>query len=186
MSDEEQKKQSIFRQQALEYITSIQSADDLIPATTSFAWLTLLALGIFLLALIFWLFLGVVQLHVQGRGLLLTENLAIVYVPAVETPPLHTGMVAWLSPIRNGKLHTPHFSGKIVNVDNIPVTPNEMLNQLKNPSLVSYFLQTGPQLALYIQLNKSVYDSLDKGSLIEARIVIQQESPFAMMLSGSK
>lgn len=183
MSDEP-KKQSIFRQQALDYLSTLQTADDLIPVPASFAWLALLAIWLVLAVIIIWLFFGVVRLHLPGRGILLSENLAIVYVAATRAPPLQQGMSVWISSIANGAHYGQHFSGKIVQVDNIPVTPDQMYHDLKNPVLVNYFLTTGPQLRLSIQLDKSVYGSLAKGSLIEARIIVRQETPLAMMFSS--
>ena len=70
------------------------------------------------------------------------------------------------------------ISGTVTTIENLPATPEEMLETLKNPSLVNYFLQAGPVVTLRVQMS----DSLPPGSLIEARITTRRQTPLSLML----
>jgi HlyD family secretion protein len=64
----------LFRKVALERISSPEQLDQLITITTPLGWLSLLAIGILLLAAIFWGIYGSIPTQVQGQGILLKKE----------------------------------------------------------------------------------------------------------------
>ena len=85
MANEEKESKSPFRQQALEYIATPKALDDFVQVTPLSAWALALALWLIAGAFIVWIFFGAVVTHVAGKGMVLTQNEAILYVSALET-----------------------------------------------------------------------------------------------------
>ncbi len=179
MSSEQKESQSPFRQQALEYIATPKAMDDFVQVTPLSAWAMALALWLIAAAFIVWIFFGAVATHVPGKGMVLTQNEAILYVSALETKDLHPGITVHVSRrSRRKQWEYKRISGKVTSVENLPATPGEMLETLKNPSLVSYFLQAGPVVTLRIRMS----DSLPPGSLIDARMTTRRQTPLSLIL----
>lgn len=187
MTAETPEPQSPFRQQALEYIATPKPLDDLIQVTSPLAWVLGLGLWLILASIVSWLFWGTIVTHVNGKGLLLTNNEAIVYISALEAQRLQPGMPVQVSPGTARQWEYSRISGQVTAVENLPASPENMLAVLKNPSLVSYFLQKGPVISLRVQLTQELHSikayALAPGSLIDVRITVQRQSPWSLLLS---
>lgn len=178
MTMEEKQPQSPFRQQALEHIATPKSLDDLIQVIPPLAWVSAVALWLLLASAVAWIFFGSIVTHISGKGILLTDNEAVVYVSALEAQRLQPGMTVFVSPSTRKQWEYSRIPGRIISIDNMPATPENMLAILKNPSLVNYFLQAGPVITLHAQLT-----GLAPGSLIDVRITTHRQTPLALMLS---
>jgi hypothetical protein len=152
--------------------------DDFVQVTPPSAWALALALWLIAVAFIVWIFFGVVVTHIAGKGVVLTEKEAILYVSALETGGLHPGVTVQVSPGVRKQWEYKRISGKVTTIENLPATPAGMLETLKNPSLVNYFLQAGPVVTLRVQMS----DSLPPGTLIDARITTRRQTPLSLML----
>lgn len=187
MADEEQKPRSPFRQQALEYISTADALDDLIQITPPLAWLLAAIVWLILAAVMLWLCFGSMVINVEGKGFLLTDDQAIVYVSALKSPRLQPGMAVWVSPLTAKTADYRRVSGRVTAVENLPATPENMLSVLKNPSLVNYFLQSGPVFAVTTQITQNPSHletyTLAAGSLIDVRIAVGRQTPFSLILS---
>jgi hypothetical protein len=169
--DKDKRDSLTFRRQALEYIATPPALDDLLEIAAPLAWVFALALWLVVISLILWLFLGSIMTHVRGNGILLTEKTAVVYVSALTAQRLQPGMKV--------HIHPGTAVGLVTAVGSAPDTPENMQAVLKNSSLVSYFLRSGPVVALWIQSATP----LTPGALIEARITVRRQSPWSLMLS---
>ncbi len=175
MADEGKGGQSLFRQQALEYISTPQALDDLIQVISPWSWIIVVGLLLILGMIIAWLGFGSVATYVDGKGVALTDHEAVVTISALSPQPLRVGM----------RVQSGRAIGQVTAVESSPATPENMLAELKNPSLVNYFLQAGPVIVLHTQFTGYIGkpDSFIPGSLIDARIIIRRQSPLSLMLS---
>jgi hypothetical protein len=174
----EAESQSPFRRQALENIATPQALDDFVQITPPAAWALALALWLIAAAIIAWLFFGFVSTHVSGKGIVLNQNEAIIYVSALNASDLKQGMETYIRPMGGEHNEYKRLSAPVTAVETIPSNPQNMLETLKNPSLVNYFLQSGPVVAVHIQLA----DSLPIGSLIDAKIRVQRQRPISLIM----
>jgi hypothetical protein len=178
MANEEKASSSPFRQQALEYIATPKALDDFVQVTPPSAWALAIALWLIAGAFIVWIFFGAVVTHVGAKGMVLTQNEAVLYISALETGGLHPGVTVHVSPDVRKQWEYKRIPGTVTSIENLPTTPEEMLQTLKNPSLVKYFLKAGPVVALRVQMP----DSLPPGSLIDARITTRRQTPLSLVL----
>ena len=184
MADAENESQSPFRQQALEYIATPKALDDFVQVPSPVAWTLALAIWLVIGGVIIWLLFGSIVTYIDGKGILLTENEALVYVSALEARGLRLGMPAHISPSGAKQWGYGRISANLTAIDNVPATPENILDVLKNPSLVNYFLQPGPVITLHLQLAHFTNSAgLSPGSLVDVRIITRRQSPLSLMLS---
>ncbi len=81
MSD---KKESLFRKNALEQINSPKAMDDLIRVVSAKSWLILLAFALILVLGIFWVVFGTIVTRIDGQGILLAEADSLSSIVAPE------------------------------------------------------------------------------------------------------
>lgn len=185
MAEPAKEPQSPFRREALEYIAMPKALDDLMEISSPLAWILALALWTVVGTGIVWLFLGSIVTHISGKGMLLSQTEAVIYVSALEAPRLKIGMPIFISPNTAEPWEYSQIPGQVTTIENFPATPANMLVQLKNPSLVGYFLDAGPVLTLYAQINLHHHAgySLMPGALIHVEITVRRQTPLSLLLS---
>lgn len=176
-----------FRQQALEHVAAPKPLDDLAQAPAPLGWALILGLWLAVAGIVAWLVFGSIATHVPGKGILLTENQAVVYVSALAAPRLHAGMIIHISPGAEKPWEHRRISGRVTAVADLPVTPEQMLALLNNSVLVNYFLRDGPVVALQVQLartNPAPADYLlSPGALVDAQITTRRQTPLSLAFS---
>lgn len=171
--------ESPFRKRALEYIITPNALDNLTQITSPMAWVFLIAVWLVIAALVIWLFLGSIVTHVQGKGILLTDQEAIVYVSALDSQNLKVGMAASVNPSVAKQWGFKRISARVADIESLPATPESIRALLKNEILVDYFLKQGPVILLRIELASP----LKAGMLIDAGIVARRQTPLSLIFS---
>lgn len=185
MAEEENKPRLPFRQQALEYIATPKPLDDLIQINPLLTWLLTAALGLIAVAIILWLIFGVMETTIPGRGVVLTEHEAVVYVSALKIDRVANGIPVEILPLDSRYWIYHQILGEVTEIDQKVTSPEQMLKELNNPSLSNYFLQRGPVFSIKIHLDNlaSPYYSLMPGSLIQAQIIVRRQTPLSLIFS---
>jgi hypothetical protein len=185
MAAEENHSELPFRQQALEYIATPKALDEFIQISSPLAWVLALAFWIIAITVIAWLLFGSLVTHIAGKGILISADEAVIYVSALETQRIQTGMPVHLSPSGMKQWEYSRIPGAVTQRENLPATPEDMLALLKNQSLVNYFLQNGPVITLHARLqpHKSPAYTLTPGALIDVRITVRRQTPLSVLLS---
>lgn len=179
MTEENSVPTTPFRQQALEYITAPKPLESFIQNPGFSAWTLLIGLSLGILALILWVFCGAVVVQQSGKGIMLSEQDAIVYVSALHSVKIQPQMKAYVSLSGKNKGLSRQFQGAVVSVDNLPVTPEIALYTLKNQSLVNYFLHQDPVITVRVHTVKKI----NPGTLIDVRINLSRQTPWRLLIS---
>lgn len=179
MTEENSASATPFRQQALEYISAPRALESFIQNPSFSAWTLLIGLSLLILALIVWIFCGSIVVQQRGRGMMLSEQVAIVYVSALHSLKIQPEMTAWVSLSSQGKGLAKPIQGQVVSVDNLPVTPENALDTLKNQSLVNYFLHKDPVISVRVH----TLENIGTGTLIDVRINLSRQTPWALLVS---
>lgn len=175
-----------FRQQALEHIAAPKPLDDLLQTPASLSWAFIAGLWLIAVCIVVWLIFGSIITTLPGAGIMLTDNDAVIYVAALKAPGLRTGMIVHVNPGAERPWEHKHLTGRIIAISEVSETPGNLLETLKNPVLVNYFLRNGPVIALQVHLRKNpvLHDYvLSPGALIDARITTRRQTPLSLALS---
>lgn len=162
MAEAEQPGQSPFRKQALEYIATPKPLDDLTQITFSLVWLSILALCLGITAMILWLCFGSIATYVDGKGVMLTANTAVVYVPNSVAYSVQPGM-----PV-------------VAKMTSKEQPYQQIIGQV---TAVSYLPREEPAAIVKIQLNNSNISLFVPGALIKVHITIRRQTPLSLILS---
>lgn len=175
-----------FRRQALEYIATPKPLDDLMQTPAPLSWALIAGLWIIAGCLLAWLIFGDIATNIPGAGIMVTDTEAVIYVSALKASRLRAGMTVQLSPGAEKPWEHKHLKGRIINIAQASATPENMLETLKNPVLVNYFLREGPVTAVQIELSKKPvirHYVLSPGALIDARMTTHRQTPLSLALS---
>jgi hypothetical protein len=162
MAEEERTEQSPFRKEALEYITTPQPLNDLTQITFSLVWLSALALCLGIIAIILWLCFGSIATYIDGKGVLLTENTAAVYVSNLTAHSVQRGMPVVIK-MASQKQPYQQITGQV--------------------AAATALVREEPATVVMIQLKNSNTHLFVRGSLIKARITIHRQTPLSLILS---
>jgi len=193
---------SIFRQEALEAISSASQFDETTQITNPYAWTLLLACCLLLIGVLFWGFFGVITLRLSAEGVLLRSAIlqktlyAIVYVPTEDAKNVKANMPVLVTPTHINTKEYGSISATVVSVANFPTSTQEIHSVLKNAALVTYFsklkLATEIRIKLKPDINtysgykwtssKGPQQKLIPGTLINAKIQIGQKKPIAYII----
>lgn len=204
-NEDKQQSNTPFRKNALEYINTPHMLDDMIQITSPFSWVTLFSFWVLVGIIIVWLFIGRVEFHVNGPGILLDqqntiENLttveAIAFLPVLDGKNVAIGMRALVNPSTVRSLQYGSLIGKVIAVDNLPSTPESMQNNLKNKSLVDEFLKNGPVIMVRVKLipdpknpsgltwtsSKGPPNIITPGTLVNVTITTKNQTPISLII----
>ncbi len=179
MTEESSVSNSPFRQQALEYITTAQPLENFIQNPGFSAWTLLMGLSLSIFALIIWFFSGSILIQQTGKGMMLSEHDAIVYVSALNNLKIAPKMTVFVSLSTQGQGLGKQISAEVVSVDNLPVSPAQALDTLQNQSLVDYFFAKGPVISLQVQTDEKI----TPGTLIDAHIHLRRQTPWEILIT---
>ena len=162
MAEEERGDQSPFRKEALEYITTPKPLDDLTQITFSLVWLSGIALCLGIVAIILWLCFGSIATYIDSKGVLLTENTAVVYVSNSAAYSVQPGMPVVVK-MTTQKQRYQQMTGQV--------------------TAVTYLVREEPTAIVKIQLKNANKNLFVQGSLIKVRITVHRQTPLSLILS---
>jgi hypothetical protein len=202
---EQKKPSSLFRKNALEYISTPHARDDLVQITPPRAWIMLATFWIILGAIVLWSIFGSIAIHVEGPGILLGKNEmatetqgleAIVFISADVGKRVRKGMRSKVTPSTVTAFEYGSIEGIVTDVGNFPSTPESMQSILNNKSLVDTFLMNGPVIMVRVQLiaDAATYSGLKwtsssgptyiitTGTLVQAEVMTSSQSPISFFI----
>ena len=136
----------IFRQAALERLSSPEQLDQLMQVTTPKGWLALIALAGLLVTAVVLGFVGSIPVTVTGQCILLNSGgvnnsqindlEAILYVSPMDGQNIRPGMDAQILPSTVKKEEAGYMLGVVTSVGEHPSTAQDMLRTLGSNELV--------------------------------------------------
>jgi hypothetical protein len=198
--------QKLFRRKALEKLASPEQLDQLMSITTPRGWLTLLGLGVLLLAAGLWSVFGSIPTTVSGDGVLILSGQnadqleAVVYVSIWDGTRIKPGMEAKVSPVTVLKEEYGLIVGKVTSVERNPASFEDMIRTLGNEMLADLYSSEGKLIKVAIELETaedtpSGYEwtskegpstTLDAGTICNSVIVLERERPIQLVFSELK
>ncbi len=198
----------IFRQAALERLSSPEQLDQLMQVTTPKGWLALIALAGLLVTAVILGFVGSIPITVTGQCILLnssgvnnspTNDLeAVLYVSPMDGQNIRPGMDAQILPSTVRKEEAGYLLGVVASVGEHPSTAQDMLRTLGSSELVQV-LSAGNIMPIEVHANllesgvgggykwssprgAARYGKIQSGTLCSADIVTARKRPIDLVL----
>ena len=124
-------KQSIFRQESLERLSSPEQLDQLMHVVNPKSWLPLASLGTLVFLAFLWSFFGRIPITTAGRGVLVNpadgsnELVGLTYFNSGEVARIQPGMRILLIPDATGLEHGEGIVGTVKGIMEPPITTLE-------------------------------------------------------------
>ena len=201
----------IFRQAALERLSSPEQLDQLMQVTTPKGWLALIALTGLLVMVVIFGFVARIPITVTGQCILLdggvnnrpTNDLgAIIYVSPMDGRDIRPGMDVQILPSTVKKEEAGYMLGVVASVDEHLSTAQDMLRTLGSDELVQVLaagkimpiavhadlLESGAGSGYKWTLPGSAarYGKIQSGTLCSADIVTARKRPIDLVLPIGK
>jgi HlyD family secretion protein len=202
----------IFRQAALERLSSPEQLDQLMQVTTPKGWLALIALAGLLVTAVILGFVGSIPVTVTGQCILLdgggannspTNDLeAIIYVSPMDGRDIRPGMDVQILPSTVKEEEAGYMLGVVASVDERLSTAQDMLRTLGSDELVQVLaagkimpiavhadlLESGAGSGYKWTLPGSAarYGKIQSGTLCSADIVTARKRPIDLVLPIGK
>ncbi|MGE3804430.1 MAG: NHLP bacteriocin system secretion protein [Gemmataceae bacterium] len=135
----------LFRETPLNRLSSPEQLDQLLRVTSPKGWLTLLAVGVSLVALVVWSIVGTIDTNVEGRGLLTLRG-DLMEVVADNTGPLERILVKIGDEVHPGQVVAHILQSDIV--DEIQKTENQLTELRAQQKVLSELGQLSLDLEL--------------------------------------
>ncbi|MDR0886990.1 MAG: NHLP bacteriocin system secretion protein [Clostridiales Family XIII bacterium] len=128
------------------------------------------------------------------------NNTVICYVALQDGKKIEPGMQVMISPTTANEQEYGHMNASVISVDSYITSSETMQNQLGNNILVESFIQNGPVVAVYCELQaddntvsgyrwsnrKGNNIEITKGTLVTARIITEKKAPIEMIIPALK
>ena len=202
----------IFRQAALERLSSPEQLDQLMQVTTPKGWLALIALTGLLVMVVVFGFVARIPITVTGQCILLdsggvnnspTNDLgAIIYVSSMDGRDIRPGMDVQILPSTVKKEEAGYVLGVVASVDEHLSTAQDMLRTVGSDELVQV-LAAGKIMPIAVHADllegdaaggykwtlpgsAARYGKIQSGTLCSADIVTARKRPIDLVLPISK
>jgi hypothetical protein len=139
MADETEKP-SLFRQEALDRISSPEQLDQLLQVVSLKDWLPLASLGFVVAIALIWSILGKVPLTAEAKGLLLQDKtnpnqlISVSYFPIEDGRQIQTGDRMLVTPVTANFQEVGGLEAIVTEVSAQPVMRSAALQQVQNNS----------------------------------------------------
>lgn len=148
----------MFRQTALERLSTPERLDELMHVTSPRYWIALLALGGLLVTALIWSGFTTISTTVSGAGAFAGASRTdggrevIVYVRPQDSGAIRPGMDVRImeSDIRSGQ--SISLDGKVTSVDQLPASQSSMVQTLRNAGLVQLLTASGRVTPVHVRL----------------------------------
>ena len=196
----------IFRQVALERLSSPEQLDQLIPITSSRGWLALAGLIAIIIAALVWSFVARLPTQVAGQGLLrggLAEAgasvlrredagqplEAVIYLPIAVGKTVQPGMVALISPAHSNREAAGAVRGVVRSVSALPATLESAASVLGDAQLARVYFADGIMLEVHVGLDGDAANagqspiSLTSGTPCSVLITLAERRPIDLLIN---
>ena len=197
----------IFRQVALERLSSPEQLDQLIPITSSRGWLALAGLIAIIIAALVWSFVARLPTQVAGQGLLLRGGPAeagapvlrredagqpleaVIYLPIAVGKTVQPGMVALISPTHSNREAAGAVRGVVRSVSALPATLESAASVLGDAQLARVYLADGTMLEVHVGLDGDAANagqspiSLTSGTPCSVLITLAERRPIDLLIN---
>jgi hypothetical protein len=176
-------KQQIYRQEALDRLSSPDQLDQLMPLTNPRGWIALAGAGLLLLAGVLWAVFGTITVTVDGEGVFSRDNdqEVVLFVPSSdEAYEIRRG-----AEVRVGRGTSKGESGKHVlarvkSVSRYPVDGTTLQRTLQNEAWAEQVSRLGPCLRVVVELAEP--SRRYRGAPCHGHIVIEKKRPISLVL----
>lgn len=195
----------LFRQAALEKLSSPEELDQLMQVTTPRGWLALVGIMLLLATALVVAVLVVIPVRVTSQYCLFgaEENdptlKVIMYVASFNAGEVNRADEVQIRPATLTRQVTGFLSGKITQVRAVPVTSQELNELLDNPALVGRLLESGDVIEVIAELtpsdelqstqngytwlvNNGGQVTIESGVACSASIIVGQKRPIDLLL----
>jgi hypothetical protein len=181
----EQEGQSLFRQEALERLSSPERLDELMKLVILKTWLPLATLGVLLGLGLLWSIVGRVPITTHGKGLLVKDDATQQLVARLNFDnryrgQLRPGMPVVLMPETLLVYNEPGVLAEVVEVVEPDVLTLSQVRQEGESQAASSGLEVLAQLAPMVQAMPP--NTIVPGVAVEGRITLAQKPPIVFVL----
>ncbi|NJR40660.1 MAG: hypothetical protein HC781_19810 [Leptolyngbyaceae cyanobacterium CSU_1_4] len=194
---DEQEKPSLFRQEALDRISSPEQLDQLLQVVSLKDWLPLASLGFVVAIALIWSIFGKVPLTAEAKGLLLqnptdpNQLISISYFPIEDGRQIHLGDRMLITPVTANFQEYGGIEATVTEVSNQPVMRNSALQQVQNNAELLDLVYVPASIAVIAQLKPDTATatgyqwSMSKGPNMklagevptQGRVILSERSP---------
>lgn len=191
----------LFRQTALDRLTSPEQLDQLLTMTGAHSRVALLSsVGMFAF-LIIWGIFGSLSSHVQGQIIFpdfpdqaLThsetdapERLALIYLPIEQAKKLHMGMSVWIAPATVKKQVFGTLIGVVRRISELPSYRHQMpLTLAEDEPLYAVYLDLTQSACAVSGYRWTTSDGppfkLAGGAMVDAEITLPEQRPVSLLI----
>jgi|GEM_PF-3171962 len=118
---------------------------------------------------------------------------ALIYLNPLEGKEVKVGMRVYMIPTHLEKEHVGYIEGKVIEVSPYPETVRSLTSTLQNEDLVKKFTESSPPISTRIAIERNQNKQsplelfrLSPGTWIYGRVIIEQRSPFAIIIPEIK
>ena len=162
-----------FRKTSLDNISSPEQLNDYIKVSNPSIWMVLIALFVFLAAVLVWSITGSMPTTVQTKGVMMGESV-LCYVDPEDADTINAGQKV--------KMETKNEdarNGSIVSVGAVPLSAAEIASELKS----DYLVQKLAQGEYAVKITISPEDpAMTDGTLLNLSIVTETKRPIDFLL----
>lgn len=190
----------IYRKSNLEKLSSPEQLDRMVVVTPPMFWLAMLGAGIIIVAAIIWSFTAQLPVTVSCSGIYVDTSASglpgdgdavVCYVPLEDGKKIASGMRVLIYPSTVNQQQYGHMEATVSYVEDYVTSVPDIAVTLGNDSLVSYFTQSGPVVAVvctlradsstasgyYWSSSKAAGITISEGTLVTADIVTETKAP---------
>jgi hypothetical protein len=184
----------IFRQEALERLSSPERLDELMHVTSPRSWIALAALGGLIVAALIWSIFTTLSTTVSGSGVVESGSRtaqglgAIVYVTPADSFTIRPGEDVTLPQADSQGGQPSSLHGTVASIDQIPASQSDMLRTLGNVELVQLFRAAGQVIPVHVrvtvqrQAGSSSVKSRQRIPLVRATITTSRKRIISMII----
>jgi hypothetical protein len=149
----------MFRQQALDRLSSPERLDELMHVTSPRSWLALVGLGAVLIAALIWSVFTTVSTSVPAVGVVAGGDktgaglAGIVFVKPTDSVSIRPGMDVTLAQTGVPGRQSSHVEGQVTSVDHLPASQSSMLRVLGSEGLVQALSAAGEVVPVHLRLS---------------------------------
>jgi hypothetical protein len=149
---------SLFRKEALERISSPEQLDQLMQIVSLKNWLPLASIGFLLALAVLWSVLGRIPVFIESKGLLVEDTtdpqqlMSVSYFPIAQGKQIQVGDRILISPETASIQEFGGLEAKVTEVSPLPVTQSSALKRVNGNSELAALVYTPASIEVLAQL----------------------------------
>lgn len=161
----------LFRKESLNNISSPEQLNDYIKVSNPSIWLILISICILLISFLVWCFVGNIPTTIDANAVII-NNQIICYLDSEEASKVKSGMNVSTS---NG------LNGVVESIDTIPLSSNEVANQIKSDYIYKYLCTSEWNIKVTISISDN--NSTINNELISISITTDTVKPISFLFN---